>query len=109
MGRDSTGSRRIDAMRETGRTTSAAASDWVIRIDRGLTPSETASLDQWLGGDARRTGALARAQAAWVHADRAQVYRTASELRDSQHAGIWRAAILWASAAAVLLGLATAF
>jgi transmembrane sensor len=110
MGRDSTGSSaRIVAMRENGRKIDAAASEWVVRIDRGLTPAETASLDQWLGDDTRRTGALARAQATWMHADRAQVYRTASELRDSRPDGTWRAAMTWASAAAVLLGLATAF
>jgi transmembrane sensor len=94
-------------VRENGRTINAAASEWVVRIDRGLTPTEAVALEQWLGGDIRHTGALARAQAAWVHADRAQVYRAASELRDSRATRAWRAAMPWASAAAVLVGLAT--
>jgi transmembrane sensor len=96
-------------MRESGRTIDAAASVWVVKIDRGLYGTESAKLEEWLAGDARRRGALARAQAAWVHADRAQVYRNANELRDSRSAGAWRTAMPWASAAAVLLGLATAF
>jgi len=96
-------------MRERGRTIDAAASVWVVKIDRGLCETESAKLEEWLAGDTRRTGALARAQAAWVHADRAQVYRNASELRDSRSARAWRSAIPWASAAAVVLGLATAF
>jgi len=96
-------------MREHGRTINASAALWVVRIDRGLTPAETVALEQWLARDVRHTGALARAQAAWVHADRAQVFLAARELRDSRSTRAWRAAMPWASAAAVLLCLATVF
>lgn len=110
MRRDqSTRSTRVGAMRESGRTIDAVASVWVVKIDRGLCETESAKLEEWLAGDIRRTGALARAQAAWAHADRAQVYRNASELRNSRSARAWRSALPWASAAAVLLGLATTF
>jgi transmembrane sensor len=102
-------STKFGAMRESGRTIDAAASIWVVKIDRGLCETESAKLEDWLAGDTRRMGALARAQAAWVHADRAQVYRNASRLRDSRSSRAWRAAIPWASAAAVFLALATVF
>jgi transmembrane sensor len=110
MPRDLSGrSTKVGAMRESGRSIDAAASVWVVKIDRGLCETESAKLEEWLAGDPRRAGALARAQAVWVHADRAQVYRNASELRDSRAARAWRSAIPWASAAAVVLGLATVF
>jgi len=95
-------------MRENAETIDAAAAQWVIRIDRRLTESERAALEEWLSVDPRRTGALARAQAGWVYMDRAQVYRAAGELRESRTARRWRMAIPWASAAAVLVAVATA-
>lgn len=95
-------------MRENAETIDAAAAQWVIRIDRRLTESERAALEEWLGADPRRVGALARAQAGWVYMDRAQVYRAAGELRESRTARRWRMAIPWASAAAVLVAVATA-
>ena len=45
------------------------AFDWVVRLERGLDQDERARLDRWLAVDARCVGALARAQAYWVHAD----------------------------------------
>jgi transmembrane sensor len=95
-------------MRESADTIDAAAAQWVVRIDRRLTTSEQAALEDWLTADPRRTGALARAQAGWVYMDRSQVYRAAGELRESPTARRWRMAVPWASAAAVLLGVATA-
>jgi transmembrane sensor len=95
-------------MRENADTIDAAAAEWVVRIDRRLTETEQAALEEWLTADPRRTGALARAQAGWVYTDRSQVYRGAGELRESRIARRWRAAIPWASAAAVLVALATA-
>jgi len=94
-------------MRENADTIDAAAAEWVVRIDRRLTESERAALEEWLSADPRRTGALARAQTGWVSMDRAQVYRAAGELRESRTARRWRMAIPWASAAAVLLAVAT--
>jgi transmembrane sensor len=96
-------------VRETAHAIDEAASTWVVRVDRGLTQAEQAVLEEWLAGDSRRAGALARAQAIWVHADRAQALRGSRELRESPSARLWRRATPWASAATVLLGLATAF
>jgi transmembrane sensor len=95
------------AMREAGRAIDAAASEWVVKLDRGLTSAEQAALETWLAGDTRCLGALARAQAAWVYVGRARVFRTAGELHESRAERRWRLARPWASAAAVLLCLAT--
>lgn len=48
-----------------------AAADWVAKAERGLTPEEQASLDQWLDASSRHLGSFVRAQAAWIHAERA--------------------------------------
>jgi len=47
------------------------ATDWVAKVQRGLSPEEQASLDQWLDSNSRHLGAFVRAQAAWIHAERA--------------------------------------
>lgn len=47
------------------------ATEWVARAERGLGAEERVELDAWLEGDSRRLGAFVRAQAAWVHAERA--------------------------------------
>jgi transmembrane sensor len=94
-------------MRETADMIDAAAAAWVIRLDRHLTESEQAGLDEWLSSDPRRMGALARAQAGWVSMDRSQVYRAAGELRESRTARRWRKAIPLAAAAAILVAVVT--
>src|SRR3546814_8218000 len=48
-----------------------AATVWAAKAERGLTEPERVALDQWLEGDSRRLGAFVRAQAAWIHAERA--------------------------------------
>jgi len=58
--------------RETAQSIDEAAACWTTRIDRGLTNEERAELQDWLTGDSRRVGALARARAIWLHADRAR-------------------------------------
>jgi transmembrane sensor len=93
-------------MRESAHKINAAALEWVVRIDRGLTKAEQDAFEEWLAGDARRTGALARGQAAWVHTDRARVYCAPGELRESPATGAWRAAIPRMAAALALFGLA---
>jgi transmembrane sensor len=47
------------------------ATVWAARAERGLTADERSQLDRWLEGDSRRLGAFVRAQAAWIHAERA--------------------------------------
>jgi transmembrane sensor len=95
------------AMRKTGRAIDAAASEWVVKIDRRLTSAEQAALETWLAGDTRCIGALARAQAGWMYVERARGFRPARELRESRTERRWRMARPWAAAAAVLLCLAT--
>lgn len=48
-----------------------AATIWAARAERGLTESEKAEFEEWMEGDSRRLGAYVRAQAAWIHAERA--------------------------------------
>lgn len=48
-----------------------AATHWLARAERGLSPSEDTDLNQWLNEDSRHLGAFVRAQAAWIHAERA--------------------------------------
>ena len=58
--------------RETAQSIDEAAAVWTGRLDRGLTESERTELEEWLGCDPRRMGALARAKAIWLHAERAR-------------------------------------
>lgn len=67
--------------RESAARIDEDASRWASRIDRGLTPSEDTELETWLAGDERRLGALSRAEAAWIHAERAGARR--ADLNDS--------------------------
>lgn len=59
------------ADREQAADIDDAAVDWAAKAERGLTEAERVALDQWLAGDPRRLGAFVRAQAAWMHAERA--------------------------------------
>ena len=47
------------------------ATEWAAKAERGLTIDERAALDLWMEGDSRRLGAFVRAQAVWIHAERA--------------------------------------
>lgn len=58
---------------ETGRTIDAAAQQWAVRLDAGLTDSERDDLEAWLAADARRVGALARAEAIMAWSAQARV------------------------------------
>lgn len=61
------------AVRETSGEIEAVAAEWAARVDNGpLDPPDQALLESWLAGDARRLGAYARAQAAFIHARRAK-------------------------------------
>jgi transmembrane sensor len=48
-----------------------AATVWAAKAERGLTEADKADFDLWINGDSRRLGAYVRAQAAWIHAERA--------------------------------------
>lgn len=58
--------------REPAQTIDDHAADWASRLDRGLDETEQRELDSWLASDRRRVGALARARAIWLGAERAQ-------------------------------------
>lgn len=59
--------------RESSRYIDATAADWIARLDRGpLSEEETQALEAWLGGDARRRGALLRAGALSLQSESAQ-------------------------------------
>lgn len=90
-------------VREKAVVIDSAAADWVVRIDRGLTDSEQQELEEWLAGDERRRGALARAEAAWVHVERARVFHGHGELyRSSARWPQWSTAACVAAALAVV-------
>ncbi|KQX24277.1 MULTISPECIES: FecR family protein [unclassified Sphingomonas] len=57
--------------REPAQSNNDAAAAWAARIDRGLNSGEQQELEEWLGGDPRRHGALVRAESIWIHAERA--------------------------------------
>jgi transmembrane sensor len=99
---------RFSALRETARAIDSRASDWVVRIDRGLTQGERRALENWLESDERHQGALARAQAFWVDAERARVFRRHGRPRDSLARKLRPTPLGWLAAACVVLGVATA-
>ena len=88
------------ASRERAAAIGAAASEWMGKIDRGLSAEERLALDEWLSVDTRHVGALARAQALWIHADRAQVLKPLAQ--ELGYLPPWRRIVLrprWATAA----------
>lgn len=64
---------------ETDRLAQAAA-EWVLRLDRGLTPEEQDAYSQWLAADPRHGAALAEARWSWDELDRL------AGIQDSVHA-----------------------
>ena len=67
-------------MRLDARSIDSSAVEWAVKLDRGLSEAERQELDRWLVQDPRCLGALARVQAIWVHAERAQVLKGADRL-----------------------------
>jgi len=57
-----------------------AATEWVLRLDRGLTPEEQDAYSQWLAADPRHGAALAEARWSWDELDRL------AGIQDSIHA-----------------------
>jgi transmembrane sensor len=51
------------------------AADWVLRLDRGLTPSEQDAFSSWLAVDPRHGAALARQRQVWRRLDRLADWR----------------------------------
>ncbi len=62
--------RRDESDEGTESAVARAAADWVARCDRGLTPTETATLARWRAADPRHEAAWERAGAAWHGLDR---------------------------------------
>jgi transmembrane sensor len=95
--------------RESASAIAEAASDWVVQLDRGLSSSEAAALDAWVSADPRHLGALARAQALWLQADRTQIYRSAKSVSAEGPSALkWRVPARWAWAASVVMTVALA-
>lgn len=95
-------------MRETANAIDLRASAWVVRIDRGLTHAEQGALEDWLESDVRHQGALARAQALWVLAERARVFRGKGKVRAPLARKLMSRPLAWLAAACVVLSTATA-
>jgi transmembrane sensor len=90
--------------RESAAAIEEAASAWVVQLDRGLSSSEQVLLDAWISSDPRHLGALARAQALWLQADRAQIYRSAKSVGGAGRSALkWRVPVRWAWAASVVM------
>jgi len=96
-------------LRETASAIDSKASDWVVRIDRGLTNVERKALERWLESDVRHRGALARVQALWVHAERARVFARKGEMLDSPAGRLRPRSLAWLAVASVVLIIVTAF
>jgi transmembrane sensor len=80
-----------------------AATEWVARIDRGLTRAEQSALVQWLAEDTRCREALDLAQTTWKNLDRAQVFRIAAEESRAAQVPPGRNWTPWAYAAGLAL------
>ena len=83
----------------------AAAAQWNVRRDRGLSSTESVEFELWLASDARNAEALGRSAAAWSRLDRipddagrrhltAEVRRRTLRLRFLSVAGLAAAAVL---------------
>lgn len=57
--------------RKTAGEIEDVAIGWAMRAERGLRTEEQSAFDAWLAQDSRNLGAFVRAQAAWIHAERA--------------------------------------
>jgi transmembrane sensor len=68
--------------REQARNIDDVATAWAAKVERGLTAAEQSELHIWLEGDTRRLGAFVRAQAAWIHAERAAALGKMPEPRE---------------------------
>lgn len=66
--------------RQTAREIERIAADWTARVDRGLSPSEQAALDDWLAADVRHVGAFGRVLGIALHTERARALGSSSHL-----------------------------
>jgi transmembrane sensor len=95
--------------RESATTIADVANGWIVRIDRGLSADEQVALDNWVSADARHLGAFTRAQALWLHADRAKIYRASnSDSPDPAVARSRRPLRRWVWAASLIVTLSVA-
>jgi transmembrane sensor len=94
--------------RACAQTIDDEAAAWTARIDRGLSDSDQAELDAWLAQDSRRVGALARARAIWLHAERAESLApliTEPEVVETPRHGLSRRRMMLGGAGALAAGL----
>jgi len=94
--------------RACAQTIDDEAAAWTARIDRGLSDSDQAELDAWLAQDRRRVGALARARAIWLHAERADSLApliTEPEVAQAPRYALSRRSMMMGGAGALAAGL----
>lgn len=98
--------------RETAREIDEAAALWAARVEaRALSAAEEAELDAWLGGDARRAGAFAKARATALTTERAAALTGFEPERfaEPRRASPSRRMLLGAGAASAMAAAAGAF
>lgn len=82
----------------------AAAADWLIAYDRGMTAQQQREFDRWLAADPRHAEAWGEAQGAWARLDRLpELAPLATSSRISARRRIWPA-VASAAAAALVIG-----
>jgi transmembrane sensor len=99
------------AQRESSRDIDQAASEWTARLDRGpLTAQDEAAFQAWLAGDARRKGAMLRAQALSMMSESARALGDGFDPADFSEPGgarfSRRQALTWGGGAAAAASLA---
>lgn len=99
------------AQRESSRDIDQAASEWTARLDRGpLTTQDEAAFRAWLAGDARRKGAMLRAQALSMMSESAQALGDGFDPADFSEPKVARfsrrQALTWGGGAAAAASLA---
>jgi transmembrane sensor len=96
------------SVHESSRQDDDQACIWAIRIDAGeLEPNSAAQLETWLAGNARRRGALLRAQAALSFLDRGRALREVETPLQTRFMSRRRMLVAAASLAALAAGIGT--
>ena len=68
----------------------AAAANWMIRRDRGLSAAESIEFELWLAAEPRHAAAMQRAASAWSRLDRIPEFTAQRHLHRAASRRIWR-------------------
>ena len=91
-----------------------AASEWIVRLDRGLTGTEQDDYSQWLARDPRHREAISYMRWGWEELDRlagleaSQLSEPDPDLFAPKRAGLARGKIVWLAPLAIALAAAAA-